>query len=253
MTAYRGGNRVVLEMEAEVAGPLHIPRLAAPLRSAFWEPNAAGSQTGEPIQVKPEPDYWVVSWASRPGERARMVIEFDAPPRLLDELEPVVAVADGSLMLPAHLARTFGEKLRYEPQPFKNTVGYWVVPTDRAQWSFVVDRPGEFNVAILSGCGAVPGGRSAAMAFVRSTPGTPPSVPSKIDNGGLDRTTQDELEFEVHETGHFQNFQWRHLGTIRLDAGTYTLVVHPKRIANKALMDVRMIHLVRLPAAPPRR
>ena len=57
-----------------------------------------------------------------------------------------------------------------------------------------------------------------------------------------------QIEFEVLETGHFQNFVWRHLGEINVtDAGDYQLRISPKNIKRGALMDVRAVHLIRLP------
>ncbi len=263
VTAFRGDDRVVLEIEATVPGAVHIPRLAAPWRSAHWEIDEAADASQGKIQVHPEPDHWVVRWSDRPKQAKRLVIELDAAPRLLAELEPVAPVADGSLLLPAHLARVWGEKLRYEPQPFKNTVGYWVIPTDRAEWSFTLDRPGKFNVAILQGCGVGQGGSRAAMEFRRLTTapddrasdvaGTETGSPQTIGRAPGNAVDQGRVRFEVRETGHFQNFQWRHLGTVELQVGTYVLVLHPEQIAKNALMDVRAIHLVRLPDAIPRR
>jgi hypothetical protein len=55
-----------------------------------------------------------------------------------------------------------------------------------------------------------------------------------------------ELTFQTLDTGHFQNFRWRHLGEITLtDAGEYELRIEAKRIAKNAFCDVRAVQLVR--------
>ena len=56
------------------------------------------------------------------------------------------------------------------------------------------------------------------------------------------------IEFEVFETGHWQNFQWVQLGEVELrHKGEVELKVAPKQIKKAALMDIRAIHLIRLP------
>lgn len=135
------------------------------------------------------------------------------------------------------LAMVAGEKVRFEPQTFKNTVGYWTGKQDSATWRFDVREAGRFNVAILQGCGKGHVGSTARMEFMD---------PTKSTDAGASPETM--LEFEVLETGHFQNFQWRHLGTIELvKSGQYDLRIIPTAIKKAALMDVRAINLVRLP------
>jgi hypothetical protein len=163
-------------------------------------------------------------------------IQLDAAARMLDELQPISAAADGSFWLPAHFAQTHGSKLRYEPQPVKNTVGYWTNAEDYAEWTFQLDRPGRFNVGILQGCGRGQGG-SLGLLSVR---------PEESEEDAA--TERSAIEFEVEETGHFQNFRWRQLGELELpDSGTQKLRVKPIKIRQAALMDIRAIHLIRLP------
>jgi hypothetical protein len=52
------------------------------------------------------------------------------------------------------------------------------------------------------------------------------------------------LTFTVEDTGHFQNFKSRMIGTMALDkAGRYTLAVRPKKKAAAAVMDLRSVIL----------
>ena len=54
---------------------------------------------------------------------------------------------------------------------------------------------------------------------------------------------QNTLPFVVQDTGHFQNFLWRTIGVATLEAGTQTLTLRPRKLANHAVMDVRQIRL----------
>ena len=208
-------------------GVVTLPRLAASLKSTGW----LGHVGDESLTFKIEQDHWGLSWNSRPANADTIAVEFDSPPWLLKEITPISASGDGSVFLPACRAITSGEKVRFEPQTFKNTVGYWTGKQDSATWEFVVERPGTFNMAILQGCGANQGGSTASLSLIHEV--ETPSV---------------KIDFEVQETGHFQNFQWRPLGPVELrHAGRYSLKIEPLAIKKAALMDVRAVHLVRLP------
>lgn len=226
VAAFREDHLLILRLQDGAPKKLEIPRFAAPLKSVTWT-----DLSTVPIQVRPEPDRWIIEYARQDGSGQSILLEFGEEPKLLSELQPVQPLSDGSFWLPAHLATTAGEKIRYEPQSFKNTVGYWTGKNDTASWSLELEKPGRFNVAILQGCGAGQGGSVAAISIV----------------GSADQELA-SLEFEVQETGHFQDFHWRHLGSIELlETGVHRLTVSPRQIAKTALMDVRAIHLIRLP------
>ena len=183
-------------------GSAVIPRFCGSLREAgrFREDDEMS------VSVHPEPSRWEVRWRNADENASGVVLAFDQRPKLPSELAPVSPAGDGSVMLPAHRAITSGEKLRYEPQPFKNTVGYWTVPGDTAAWKLKLDRAGPLNVGILQGCGGGQGGSRGTIQLVRG-----------------DRVVA-RLPFEVIETGHFQNFRWRHLGEMMVpEPGDYTL------------------------------
>ena len=135
----------------------------------------------------------------------------------------VAASLDGNITLPAHESVTHGKLLRYEPQPHKNTVGYWANEKDICEWHFYMDEVGTFDLHILQGCGKGQGG-------------------SKVEISIGDQS----IEFIVEDTGHFQNFKDRRLGTLTLDhAGLHTLRVRPLSKAKNAVMDIRQVRLVR--------
>lgn len=228
--ASRDDRAVYLKVKPGRKGSIAIPRLAAPLRSMHWQGHEPGG-----ITLKPEPDRWVIRWEGRPEDALTLVLNFDDPPLLPDEVKPIEAAGDGSFFLPAHLAKTGNKKIRYEPQPHKNTVGFWTDPEDIAGWNIKLDKPGRFNVAVLQGCGKGQGGSTARIGFMEPVP---VEENPKIDS----------IDFSVLETGHFQNFLWCHLGEIELkQAGEIGVFVMPLEISKAALMDIRAIHLIRLP------
>ncbi len=183
-----------------------------------------------PVTVNPEPEHWIVRWDSRPAGADKIVLVFDTEVNFAKQNALCQQLGDGRLNLHAYQAITAGEKLRYEPQPHKNTVGYWVNPNDQASWLVQVERGGTFNVGLLQGCGRGQGGSVATLSISRN------------------ESTVAELECEIVETGHFQNFVWRNVGTLMItEPGHYIFEVKPKRIAKAALMDVRQIQLVLLP------
>lgn len=231
--ASRDHELVYLSIDAKVKGPISIPRLAAPLHSikSLSESSEDAPADRTQFKIKPEQDRWLISWDRRPEGPTMLVLKFDDEPLLIDEVKPIRPIGDGSFFLPAHLAKTYGEKIRYEPQPNKNTVGYWTGKKDAATWAVQLDKPGRFNVAVLQGCGKGQGGSQAIMQF---------SIPVK--------DVQPEITFDVVETGHFQNFKWVQLGEVELrHAGEIEISVLPKQIKKAALMDIRAIHLIRLP------
>lgn len=242
VTAFRDSQAIYLEIHDEELKSVSVPRLAAPLASVEWVGAADSDGT---IDVQPEPEYWTISWDSRPSAAKMLAVRFADKPLLLAELLPLQSTSDGSFILPAHFAVTSGEKIRYEPQTFKNTVGYWVGKQDRASWTIDVKSPGRFNVAVLQGCGAGQGGSKARISFQPIADGVHVKAAVATEASATDAVN---LDFEVLETGHFQNFQWRHLGEVEIaEADCLSVTVSPTAIKKNALMDIRAIHLIRLP------
>lgn len=205
------------------ANQLSIPRVDAPVRSLTWKDGLE-----DKIQLTPEPEHWVITWKRNADAGVMIRVELEDAVGASGRAKPIQPSGDGSVMLPAHAARTFGEKLRYEPQWYKNTIGYWTVATDYAQWDARIDSPGRYSVAVLQGCGKDQGGSDASLTL------------------RADGDVVAELPFQPIDTGHFQNFRWHHLGDIQVDrAGDYQLRISAVKIAKAALLDVRAVHLVR--------
>lgn len=128
---------------------------------------------------------------------------------------------DGTVLLHAKDVSIHGSTVRYEPQPNKNTIGYWTKVGDWVSWDFEITRPGEFKVEILQGCGNGSGGSEVEFAV-----------------------GEQKLKLVVKETGGFQDFVSRELGSYKVDkAGRYTLSVKPKTKPGVAVMDLRQVKL----------
>ncbi len=127
----------------------------------------------------------------------------------------------GAILLKARDARVHGGKLRYEDAPQKDTLGFWTQADDWAEWEFEAPHAGKFAVELLQGCGKGSGGATVAVTVADQT-----------------------LTMKVEETGHFQRFVPRTIGTVNLDKpGRYTLTIKATAKPGAAVMDLRRILL----------
>jgi hypothetical protein len=132
--------------------------------------------------------------------------------------KPHVTPATGDIRLFAKDATVHGTNARYEPLPYKNTIGFWTKPEDWVSWDFNVAQAGNYEVEVQQGCGG--GGSEVA-----------------VEVGGQ------TLKFTVEGTGHFQNFIARTIGVVDLAAGAQTLAVKPQNKVGSAVMDLRRVVL----------
>ena len=204
-----------------------MPRLCAAIRSIGWKGHPVSD-----LKIRPAQQEWTFSWKVAPMGSSVIEVVFDSTPLLPADCPVATPVGDGSVMLHAWQAKTFGEKILFEPQWYKNTVGYWAIKSDYATWDLKIDQPGTYSVAMLQGCGKAQGG-SDALVTLRQ-----------------DNRVRAKLPFQTIDTGHFQNFRWNHVGMLEIkESGAYQLRIDATRIAKVALFDVRMIHLVRQAAS----
>jgi arylsulfatase A-like enzyme len=127
----------------------------------------------------------------------------------------------GAIILHARTAKILGDKLRYEDAPNKDTLGFWTKADDRAEWTFDLPHAGVFAVELLQGCGKGSGGAALEVTVSGQT-----------------------LQTKVEETGHFQRFVPRVIGTVKLDfPGRYTLSVRATSKPGPAVMDLRRVIL----------
>lgn len=127
----------------------------------------------------------------------------------------------GRIILHSSKAKVHGEKLRYEPEENKNTLGYWTNSADWAEWEFQVIRPGKYEIHLWQGCGTGCGGSEVGIVTAGQT-----------------------VTFNVEETGHFQNFKERVVGQVNFQkTGPQRLEVRVRKMAGPAVMDLRLVVL----------
>jgi hypothetical protein len=140
--------------------------------------------------------------------------------RAIRNRKPRVTAAEGDIRLHAVDARVQGERLRYESEPRKRTLGYWTSTNDSAAWPCQVKKAGRFEVELLYGCGSGSGGAEVV-----------------VEIGG------EKVGWVVQETGHFQQFVARTIGEVNLDAGPQTLRISATKKPGAAVMDLRRVVL----------
>jgi arylsulfatase A-like enzyme len=144
------------------------------------------------------------------------VVQRRAPP-----YTPATEPGPGAVILHARDAKIHGSQLRYELEPHKDTLGFWARQDDWAEWEFDAPAAGVFALELLQGCDKGSGGADVEVAVAGQT-----------------------LSMKVEETGHFQRFVPRTVGTVKLKkAGQYTLSVKAKTKPGAAVMDLRRILL----------
>ena len=218
------GKVLVFEFDTLPDPPeLRFPRLRSRMKSVRWDDDAENKLT-----LKPEPEEWIVSLKQQPDVESLAVrLELLDPPIIgTEKIVTKLGVGESAIELPAHFAEVHGEKLRFEPQPHKNTIGYWTVLTDWVEWHLDATSPGNYAVEIFQGCGKGQGGSSVDIVLVK------------------EKQIVDQISFDVEDTGHFQNFKLRNIGALHIPKpGEYQLQIRPQSLANKAVMDVRKIVL----------
>jgi hypothetical protein len=202
---------------------LRIPRLGNSVQAIYWI-----STPSKDMALKPEIETWIITLPERTSDSGDLlVIELDGPLTLMTTSPIEKPDADGVINLPASHGVTRGKNLRYEPQPHKNTIGYWSMETDTVEWKFSTSDASTdattFEIDILQGCGKGHGGSKVSIQL----------------------NDQSAVEFDVRDTGHFQNFIWRTIGSVSLKSGSeQTLKIVPLKKISGAVMDVRAVRLV---------
>ena len=128
--------------------------------------------------------------------------------------------ASSEITLYAATGTPHGKKLRYEPETYKNVLGYWTEVDDWADWGLTIAQDGKYEIEVQCGCGANNGGSVVRL-----------EVGSEL------------LQWTVRDTGHFQNMIIENIGSVHLKAGNYRLAVKPQSKKGAAVMDIRAIVL----------
>lgn len=243
------------EQSERQLSPIELPRLDNVVERVWWWPmddeqrvvaksiDSPGDAYQMPFVPPPSrlmkltqtPIRWTLSYndaaaASRSMASGGIVVmDVRDQPQWNEMAQRIEPGKDGVIVMPACKAKVFGKQLQFEPLPHKNTVGYWVNADDYATWKIGVPKTGVYQVHILQGCGGGQGGSRISLAIGDS-----------------------EVETTVQETGHFQNFRWRDLGPISLQAASdIDVSLRCVTKAKAAVMDVRQIRLVPADAKMP--
>jgi arylsulfatase A len=215
--AWRSGSAVIFSFAGEVPTRFKIPRLATAIKSVDWRGDRRSVGA-----VQPEIQHWLLTTKSLPqGLKPLVILQTEGPPALHIDSMLLSPDATGIITMHASAARVSGVKLRFEPQPQKNTLGYWVDLGDYAAWRVQVTKAGNYDIEILQGCGKGQGGSSAVVSVGTKT-----------------------VPFEILETGHFQNFVRRSVGKVAIPAGNHAVEVRIRNIAKNAAMDLREVRLI---------
>jgi hypothetical protein len=171
----------------------------------------------------------VIDVPKDPPDPLASVVVLELQGKLQTEPLVILPADDGHIDLHGRDAIVHGRMVRYEPDPQKNTVGYWTDPRDWVSWPFEVKQPGTYAVDILQGCGKGSGGSTVEFSV----------GPNQV------------LKVTVEDTGGFQNFVKRRIGEFKLEkADRYTLTVKPVNKPGQAVMDLRQVTLTPVPTAP---
>lgn len=199
---------------------ISFPRLNNRMKSVYI---AGQTEKESRLKFKPEITTWEITLPEELDEFTGVIVFQTLEPIKL-ALKPYVIQQseNGIITLPAHHVVTHGKLLRYEPQPHKNTLGYWANADDWAEWHVSISSPGQFEVEILQGCGKGQGGSIVEIEFTGS-----------------------RCRFEIEDTGHFQNFKRRNVGIIDVTGtGTFPLKIRTINKAKAAACDIRQIRLL---------
>jgi eukaryotic-like serine/threonine-protein kinase len=126
--------------------------------------------------------------------------------------------ADGSLRLGAAAAVINGDSLVFEA-PFAN-LGYWRSTNDNAVWTFQIEKPGTFVLALDYACA------------------------DKDEGNTYEATIADTVHRGVVAgTGSYFRYRVMTIGELDLPAGTHRLEVRPAGLIKGALFDLRAVIL----------
>jgi len=222
---YRGADRVELVVVGGVTNPvLKLPRLNNPVKSVeIINPEVRTSKQRK-LQIAPKPTHWEIRLpqvALASPLRIRITTVGRPWSARLPRVVAAATASSGTILLGAHDANVVGQNLRYEPQPHKNTVGYWSRVADWCWWSVYVERPGRYEVGVLQGCGKGHGGSVVELHVAGQT-----------------------QAFTVEDTGGFQAFRQRSVGRVTISrAGLYRFEIRPVSKKSVAVMDIRQVQL----------
>jgi len=171
---------------------------------------------------------WITTYGLLQWRYQAMVRRFDADLKKVTVPEsngpfgkhPVLVAQadDGSVRLRALAATVEGESLALEPR-FGN-IGYWHGADDRALWTFRIDRPATFTLALDYS-----------------------NANGAVGNACEVRVGETTLRARTEDTGAWSSYRSFPVGTLTLPAGVHRLEVRPSGTLQGALFDLRAVTL----------
>jgi len=149
--------------------------------------------------------------------------------RVVSGRKTILKDSTHAIRLVAAESKTHGTRIRYEPETYKNVVGYWTEVDDWVEWEFDSSIEGAVEVQIHCGCGTGNGGSDVDVI---------------IETEGSDPQT---LPWKVRTTGHFQNIIIEPVGRVAIHKGKGRVMVKPKKKSAAAVCDIRQILLIPVP------
>ena len=146
--------------------------------------------------------------------------DFGPPPKAFPGNKPQVinANSDGSLVLPVTASRIYGTTVVLEAR--YGNLGFWQSEDDRADWSIVVSKSGEYEVTLDYACDD-------------STDGNPFIL----------QIGAEQITGKVAGTGTWEDYHERHIGSVHLSAGNQHAVFRSFGRVDNCLIDLRGVTL----------
>jgi alpha-L-fucosidase len=180
--------------------------------------------------------YFLADEKPIPFERSNEGVALSLPEVLPDEATSIVVLGiegapdvdlsirqqkNGLVVLHAHEAKLLGPSPRYEVTESKDHIGYWGDPADSVEWSFILSRPGRFELEITYAC------------------------QNGCAGSEFDVLVGDQrLTGKTRETGTWSRYASEVLGQVGLDrAGSHTITVQPKERPPWKSMGLKRITL----------
>lgn len=220
------GNSLYLHLTSwPKSGKLLFPRLHNSVLSTKF------TDQERPLKLTPNVGQWEIALPEkrqRDSFPAIIELQLDRPVQVGEKNPPIVKPAeDNVIYLHARYGVTHGQMLRFEPQPHKNTIGYWTKEDDWVEWACEADKDKTYDVHMRYGCGKGQGGSEIEIEINEHT-----------------------IPYVVEVTGGFQAWKDVRLGEVKGLDGITNVRVKAKEKAKAAVMDIQEIKLIPQPTSP---
>src|SRR4051812_35816606 len=134
------------------------------LTGGFKRASLFNDADGKELPTNRQESSTVIDVPKDPPDRLASIGVLELEGKIETEKLVVPPADDGHIDLHARDSIVHGRMVRYEPDPHKDTVGYWTDPRDWVSWRFEVKQPGTYAVDIFQGCGKGSGGSTVEFS-----------------------------------------------------------------------------------------